>query len=103
MAGVDSLLRMMVSHGGDELRLGTDLPPKMLKRGAPLRLSIPPTDDAMLQHLLEGILTPERMESLRSDGKVELSYEGYTVSLQARDGSAVDAVFRKGAAARPAA
>ena len=104
MAGVDSLLRMMASHDADELRLGTDLPPKMMKRGAPVRLSIPPTDDAMLQHLLEGILDPRAGQaSLHRDGRLELSYDGHLVTLQARDQKAVDAIFRKGAAApRPA-
>src|SRR5256885_1019469 len=102
MAGVDSLLRMMATHGADELRLGTDLPPKMLNRGAAVRLSIPPTDDAMLQHLLEGILTPEREASLRQSGKIELAYEGHAVTLQSR-GAGLEAIFKKGApAARPA-
>jgi twitching motility protein PilT len=89
---------MMASHGADELRLGTDQQPRMLTRGAPVRLSIPPTDDAMLQHLLEGILTPEREASLRQDGKLELVYEGHTVSLQARGDKSLDAVFRRAAA-----
>jgi twitching motility protein PilT len=102
MAGVDSLLRMMATHGADELRIGTDLPPKMLKRGAPVRLSIPPTDDTMVQHLLEGILTPEREQVLRSERKLELTYDGHSVTLQARDAKAVDAIFRKGAPVRPA-
>jgi twitching motility protein PilT len=107
MAGVDSLLKMMVQHGADELRIGTDRPPKMLKYGAPVRLSIPATDDGMMQHLLEGILTPEREASLRKDGKLELHYEGHAVTLQSRDEKAVDATFKKGgrpaAAAPPAA
>src|SRR5580765_4370098 len=98
MAGVDSLLRMMVNHGADELRIGTDLPPKMLSRGSAVRLSIPATDDAMMQHLLEGILTPEREASLRRDGKLELTYEGYAVALQPR-GAGLEATFKKGAAA----
>src|SRR5439155_20167714 len=102
MAGVDSLLRMMANHGADELRLGTNLPPKMLQRGSPVRLSIPPTDDAMLQHLLDGILTPDREASLQKDAKLELSYEGHAVSLQARDGR-IEAVFRKGARPAPVA
>src|SRR5579859_7139288 len=103
MAGVDSLLRMMANHGADELRLATDVAPKMLSRGAPVRLSIPPTDDAMLQHLLEGILTPERDAAMRASGKLELSYEAYNVSLQPR-GAGVEAIFKKGAAgSRPAA
>jgi twitching motility protein PilT len=85
---------MMTTHGADELRLGTDLPPKMLNRGGPVRLSIPPTDEAMLQHLLEGILTPEREQAL-AQGKVELTYEGHSVTLQRRDGG-IDAIFKKG-------
>jgi twitching motility protein PilT len=92
MAGVDSLLKMMIGNGADELRIGTDLPPKMYKRGAPVRLSIPATDDAMMRHLLG---------ELWSDEKSAFSYSceigSFAVTLTPRAGG-VDAIFKQEAA-----
>jgi twitching motility protein PilT len=110
MAGVDSLLRMLEQHGADELRLGTDQAPRMLQRGAPVRLSIPPTSDAMLQHLVEPLLTPERQAALRDAGRVQMSYapEGggsnFAVTFERRGSGATaafDVTFRKAIAPPP--
>src|ERR1043166_4147197 len=103
MAGVDSLLRMLSQYNADELRLGTDEAPRMLQRGSPVRLSIPPTNDMMLRHLVEGILTPEREAELGKGGRVDATYtaesgESFGVSF-ARSAGGFTAQFRRGAAA----
>jgi len=56
-------------------------------RRAALRLSIPPTDDGTLRHLLGPLLTDEREEALRTQGKLELPYtpdggESFAVTLK---------------------
>ena len=108
MAGIDSLLRLMISQGADELRVGTDQPPTMLQRGSPLRLSIPPTDGDMVQHLIGDLLTDERAATLHAHAKTEFSYslegaESIAVTVARRGaGSALDAIFLRGAA-KPAA
>jgi twitching motility protein PilT len=104
MAGVDSLLRMLDQYSADELRLGTDQPPRMLQRGAPVRLSIPPTSDDMLRHLVGALLTPEHEQTLRTVGRVELRHAAelsgaqFAVTFERRgDGEplAFDVVFRR--------
>jgi twitching motility protein PilT len=108
MAGVDSLLRMLLQSGGDELRIVTDEPPQMTQRGSALKLSFPPTDEATVRHLLEPLLGPEREAELRAHGRVECGYEvgrdGFAVSIGLRkpDGP-IEATFRRGAAPRPTA
>jgi twitching motility protein PilT len=102
MAGIDSLLRLMISQGADELRLAIDRPPTMLQRGTPLRLSIPPTDGDMVQHLIGDLLAT-------ADGKSEFSHsldggESFAVTVRGA-GAALEATFKRGAAkavARPA-
>src|SRR5882672_12100914 len=101
MAGVDSLLRMLSQYNADELRLGTDEAPRMLQRGSPVRLSIPPTNDMMLRHLVEGILTREREAELMNEGRVDAPYkaengDSFVVSF-ARSASGFTAQFRRGA------
>lgn len=98
MAGIDSLLRMAASEDADELRVATDEAPKVLRKGAPTRVTIPPTPDGMLRALLEGILTPERDSAISGGKKVELQYQEYTVTLQARPAGGVQAIFKKGGA-----
>src|SRR6266542_2057594 len=99
MAGVDSLLRMLSQYSADELRLGTDEAPRMLQRGSPVRLSIPPTSDDVLRHLVASLLTAETEARLREQGKVELAYapEGggdrYTVTFERRDQPGVALAF----------
>ncbi len=102
MAGVDSLLRIASQHSADELKLGTDEPPRMFQKGAPLRLSIPPTDDGTLRHLLGPLLTDEREDALRAQGKLEVPYTtdggesfAVTLKLKARPGVGFEAIFRR--------
>ncbi|HEU4532885.1 MAG TPA: hypothetical protein VFS00_02160, partial [Polyangiaceae bacterium] len=104
MAGIDSILNIVVQQGADELRLGTDRAPKMLALGAPKRLSIPATPEDMLRHLLGPLLSEERERALRGGGRAEFSYEPaglgvFQVIVSARDGAsaagplAFDSVF----------
>jgi twitching motility protein PilT len=101
MARVDSLLSIVVGQGANELRLGTDLEPKMFAHGTPKRLSIPTTPDETLRDLLGDVLSPERERSLETAGRVEFTYEAATlgvfhVSLVGRPGG-FDVVFVRGA------
>jgi twitching motility protein PilT len=108
MAGIDSLLKMLIANGANELRVGQDAVPKMLKQGTPLTLSMPATDEATLRHLLDGILTPERNEQLSAQGRVECTHalasgESFSVSIQLREGArggAFDCTFRREEARR---
>ncbi len=107
MAGVDSLLRILAQNNADELRLGTDEAPRMLQRGSPVRLSIPPTSEEMLRHLVGPLLTDEREAELHQTGKVETSYalEGgdrFAVSFGRRDAGGLTVVFRRGSTPPPA-
>jgi len=80
----------------------------MFQKGAPLRLSIPPTDDGTLRHLLGPLLTDEREEALRTQGKLELPYTtdgGESFAGHAQASSRVQAwgsrrSFRRGAGKR---
>jgi twitching motility protein PilT len=97
---------MLAQRGADELRLGTDEAPRMLQHGSPLRLSIPPTSDDMLRHLLEPLLTGEREDQLWQSGKVQMAYaldggDSYAVSFQQRDAGskAFTVIFRRDAGA----
>ncbi|HEX3344404.1 MAG TPA: hypothetical protein VHS09_07510, partial [Polyangiaceae bacterium] len=72
MARVDSLLSILAQQGANELRLGTDKEPKMLAFGAAKRLSIPTTPEDTLRELLGEILTPEREQALKAQGRVEV-------------------------------
>ncbi len=60
MAQVDTLLRMLSQHQGDELILTPGNPPRLLRSGGPLRLFFPQVDDAMYDLLLGDLLTAER-------------------------------------------
>ena len=106
MAGVDGLLRLAAQHDADELRLGSDEAPRMFKRGAPQRLSVPPTTDEMLRMLLEPLLTDELERVLRAQGHAEQPYTceagAYVVTFLSRGGPkpagaklALDVVFRR--------
>jgi twitching motility protein PilT len=105
MARVDSLLSILAQQGANELRLGTDKEPKLLAFGAAKRLSIPMTPEDTLRELLGEILSPEREEALKTQGRTEMSYEAagigvFQVKLSARPGG-FDAVFLR-EARRPA-
>jgi twitching motility protein PilT len=114
VAGIDSILNIVVQQGADELRLGTDRSPKMLALGTPKRLSIPATPEDMLRHLLGPLLSQEREQSLRKGVRVEFTYEPaglgtFNVIVSARAGAgaagafAFDAVFFRSVRPPPAA
>jgi twitching motility protein PilT len=103
MARIDRILSIVADQGANELRVGTEREPKMLAYGTVKRLSIPSTSEEMLRDLLGEILTPEREESMRARGRVDVTYEAGTlgafqVSLTSRSDNGFDAVFRKSAA-----
>ena len=112
MAGVDGILGIMIQQNADELRMGTDVAPRMYQAGVQKRLSLPETPDDTLRHLLGAILSPEREERLRKDGRVELPYTiegGPTVEVMitrrspdTSRASPFDVVFLRGGK-RPAA
>ncbi len=111
MARVDSLLSILAQQGANELRLGTDKEPKMLAFGAAKRLSIPTTPEDTLRELLGEILTPDREQTLKAQGRIEVAYEAaglavFQVKLSMRPGG-FDVVFlresrRPSAVAAPA-
>jgi twitching motility protein PilT len=115
VAGIDSILNIVIQQGADELRLGTDRAPKMLALGTPKRLSIPATSEEMLRHLLGPLLTDERERGMRAGARVEFTYEPaglgpFAVVLNAREGVtnapgafAFDALFARSARSQPAA
>lgn len=117
MAGIDSILNIVVQQGADELRLGTDKAPKMLALGVPKRLSIPATSEEMLRHLLGALLSEERERALRRGERVEFSYEpaglgAFVAVLSAREGAAAppaagafafDALFARSLRSQPEA
>jgi twitching motility protein PilT len=106
MARIDSLLAIVNQQAANELRMGTDREPKMLAYGAVKRLSIPTTPEDTLRDLLGEILTPEREQTMRAKGRLEVAYEGgslgsFQVTFAAREGG-FDVVFLRGARARGA-
>lgn len=69
----------------------------MLAFGTPKRLSIPVTPEDTLRELLGEVLTPDREQALKAQGRTEGSYEaaglgGFHVKLTARPGG-FDVVF----------
>src|SRR5947208_2835364 len=101
--GVDSLLRMVSTHEADELRLSTDEAPRILKRGTPVRLSVPATSDEILRLLLGSLLSTEGEAQLRGVGKLELVHttaqgERYAVSMKPKGtGVGLEVTFRRSA------
>ena len=75
MARIDSLLRLVLQQGADELRLGVEREPKMFARGAAKRLSVPATSEETLRILLGEIMSPEVEAELRAQGGLETVYE----------------------------
>jgi len=116
MAPVDSLLKLFIEHGADELRLAAGEAPRMLARGRPLKLILPHTSDDMLRHLLGPLLDDGREAALTAAGSLEFEYRpealraAFHVVLRRRPGEdgGLEAAFRTGgrpaaAAAAPAA
>src|SRR5580698_6468223 len=96
MARIDSLLSLVVAQGANELRLGVDREPKMLASGVAKRLSLPATPEATLRDLLDGLLGPEREQTMRA-GRADFAYEapglGSFQVTATRRGEAFDVVF----------
>lgn len=86
MPAIDSLLSLVVQQGADELRLGTDVAPRMFQMGAARKLAVPITSDETLRALLGPLLDDERERALRASGRAELSHA-------CPDGSAFHTVF----------
>ena len=109
MPGVDSILRMMIARGADELWLVSDEAPRMLQHGAPSKLAIPVTDGATVRHLLGELLSPDRAATVDQGGKLELSHaleggETFAVVVQRRRTGGTDAIeahFRRGGSPAP--
>ncbi len=105
MARIDSILGIVVQQRATELRLGTDRLPKMLAHGEQKRLAIPETPEDTLRHLLGPLLSPEREELLRKNGRVDFVYDtpdlgAFQVALTARgEAAGFDVVFLKSSVA----
>jgi len=98
MAAIDGLLKMGLQHAVDEVRLKTDESPQMFSRGGKIRLSIPPTNEATLRHLLDGVLTSEVEAELRASGHSHTSYttkdgQAFSVAFEASIGAGSPFVF----------
>ncbi len=75
MASIDSILRLAVEQGADELHVGTGVAPRMLGAGVPKKLSIPATPEPTLRHLLGELLAPERARALAAGEGAEATHE----------------------------
>src|SRR6185312_14160078 len=101
VARIDGLLRLVIQQGADELRLVTEREPKMYARGAPKRLSVPATSEETLRILLGDILSPEREEELKANGRAQTVYEAagigaFKVKLKLAASGGFEAVFLSG-------
>lgn len=97
MLAIDSLLQLAHREGATELRVGTDRSPTMI--GSRRQLSMPPTPEDMLRHLLGGLLTEANEARLERRETVELRHDvphvGATIAqLRRRDGGGLEATFR---------
>lgn len=106
MPQLDSLLRIVVAQGADELRLGSDKAPSMFAAGIPKKLTIPPTSTVTLLELFGELLEPAKLDELERAGKLELEHAidklgAWTIRVTRRPGGeqAFDALVKKGAAA----
>src|SRR5258708_7755704 len=101
MAGIDSILRIVAQNAADELRLGTDEAPRMFRRGAPLKLSIPVTSELTLRHLLGPLLDEAGEAEPGRGGTIErpplLARAAFRMTLVRRAGGrGFDVVFARG-------
>ena len=97
MARVDRILALVKEQGANELRMGSNVPPQMLAHGAPRKLSIPTTDNDTLRDLLGELLSADREQLLRAQGRIEVVHDvegvgAHRVVLSAR-GDDLDVVF----------
>lgn len=75
MAQVDSLLKILVNNGGDELVLALGEAPLFLGAGAPLRLFLRAMGPDRHTQLVGEILGPARATQLKETGAVSFSHE----------------------------
>lgn len=111
MPGIDSLLSLVVQQGADELRLGTDIAPKMFQGGVQKRLTIPEISGSTLRELLGPLFTSDHESELRSGKRIEATHalpdgSGFLAVFTLRgpatvDLIAFDVVFSRGSK-RPA-
>lgn len=76
MALIDSLLRMLVQHDGDTVRLTLGEAPQCSAGERPLRLFFPTFTTALRAQLLGDLVTPSRLEALAGGEEVAFVYEG---------------------------
>jgi twitching motility protein PilT len=110
MPQLDSLLRIVVAQGADELRLGTDKAPSMFAAGIAKKLTIPPTSTVTLLELFGELLEPAKLDELERVGKLEIEHGAeklgaWTIRVTRQPGGerAFDAIVKKGAAANKSA
>jgi twitching motility protein PilT len=107
MARIDSILSIVVQQGANELRVASGHEPKMLAYGIAKRLAIPKMDEETVRSLLGDIVTAERAELLRANGKADAPYDAgafgsYHVTLTVPPAGGISAIFVR-AGARPQA
>src|SRR5512144_1250340 len=108
MPGIDSLLRIMVQQDAAELHLAPDRPPRLIKDGVELALTMPPTPAATLRSLL-GELWTDNEGGLRASGQAAAAYTQpdlghFELSLKSKDGGdTFNATFLRKATPSPSA
>lgn len=75
MARIDSILGIALQQNCDELRVASDIEPKMFSNGASKRLHLPAMSTDMLRDMLGDILSPERDAELASRERVDVKYQ----------------------------
>ncbi len=109
MARIDSILSIVIQQGANELRVASGHEPKMLAYGIAKRLAIPKMDEETVRSLLGEIVSPERAELLRTNGKAEAPYDAgalgsFHVTLTTPAAGGISAIFvRAGARAQATA
>lgn len=90
MAGVDSLLKVLVDNGGDELIVTLGAAPELLQHGKPMRFFFPEVGAQMHSHLLGDLLDEGQRAKLAAKGSCAFLYEpeglvGFEVDLRGSD------------------
>ncbi|MFI5302931.1 MAG: ATPase, T2SS/T4P/T4SS family, partial [Polyangiales bacterium] len=81
MAGIDSILALLVRQDGNELRVASGVEPKMFASGIARRIAIPVTSDETLRDLLGELWNAERAAIVREGRRVEIDYEAPKVGV----------------------
>jgi twitching motility protein PilT len=76
MNALQSLLKMVVAHQADELRLGVGLAPVVLTGGRPRNLTLAETGEQVLRQMLGGLLSAEAEASLARGAAFRAVYDG---------------------------